>query len=228
MTYVFIMRKILYPIIWTIKSFIYCTLWAPSNVLKKILVHSQTIAFLEKKRGGVPLLYHRIVRHFIKALFKAPYFRNERDGEKRSADYKIVLFEDQRTAQMVRSYMLSSTYYVFFVALSDAYHCGRELVLSFPVGIERLKKSDQDRLISIGARYEADLVKNSVRRRIKYKATGWIEYDEFYPRLSKSIADQIDRILADHYHFSDDELDFVVNYDIKYRLGKEADDDEDE
>jgi hypothetical protein len=199
-----------------------------TNILKKILAHSQTIAFLEKKRGGVPLLYHRIVRHFIKAVFNAPYFRNERDGEKRSDDYKIMLFEDQRTAQLVRSYMLSSTYYMFFVALSDAYHCGRELVLSFPVGIERLKKIDRDKLISIGTRYEDDLVKNSVRRRIKYKTTGWIEYDEFYPRLSKGIADEIDRILADQYKFSDDELDFIVNYDIKYRLGKEADGDEDE
>ena len=117
---------------------------------------------------------------------------------------------------------------MFFVALSDAYHCGRELVLSFPAGINNLTKADWDKLISIGDRYEKDLVKNSVRRRIKYKKTGWIEYDEFYPRLSKFIADEIDLILARHYKFSDDEVDFTINYDIKYRLGKEAETDVEE
>ena len=37
-----------------------------------------------------------------------------------------------------------------------------------------------------------DLELNSVRRRIQYR-TGWVEYDEFYPRLSKPIMDSIDK-----------------------------------
>jgi hypothetical protein len=36
------------------------------------------------------------------------------------------------------------------------------------------------------------------------------------PRLSKSIIDEIDGVLACHYGFTDEELDFIVNYDIKY------------
>jgi hypothetical protein len=27
--------------------------------------------------------------------------------------------------------------------------------------------------------------------------------------------------LARHYGFSEEELDFIINYDIKYRMGKE-------
>jgi len=30
---------------------------------------------------------------------------------------------------------------------------------------------------------------------------------------------EIDRVLADHYGFTDEELDFIINYDIKYRMG---------
>jgi len=44
---------------------------------------------------------------------------------------------------------------------------------------------------------------------------------------SKSIIDQIDSVLAKHYGFTDDELDFIVNYDIKYRMGLGGGDDED-
>jgi len=39
----------------------------------------------------------------------------------------------------------------------------------------------------------------------------------------KPIIDKIDGVLARHYGFSDEELDFIVNYDIKYRLGVDAD-----
>jgi hypothetical protein len=37
---------------------------------------------------------------------------------------------------------------------------------------------------------------------------------------SKPIIDEIDRVLAKHYGFSEEELDFIINYDIKYRMGQ--------
>jgi hypothetical protein len=40
-----------------------------------------------------------------------------------------------------------------------------------------------------------------------------------YARKSKHIIDDIDRILARHYGFTDEELEFIMNYDIKYRMG---------
>ena len=32
----------------------------------------------------------------------------------------------------------------------------------------------------------------------------------------------IDRVLAGHYGFTEEELDFIINYDIKYRMGREG------
>ncbi len=31
--------------------------------------------------------------------------------------------------------------------------------------------------------------------------------------------DEIETVLAGHYSFTDEELDFIINYDIKYRMG---------
>ncbi len=45
---------------------------------------------------------------------------------------------------------------------------------------------------------------------------------------SKPIIDQIDTVLAQHYGFTEEELDFIINYDIKYRMGKELNNGEDE
>ncbi len=198
-----------------------------AGIIDKLYKKQIKVANLERK-SGVAVLYHRIVRHFVKALLTAPFFSNERDGEKKSEDYKVVIVETEEDAMLVRSFLVSSTYYVFFIALSDAYHCGRDLVLAFPVGIDVLTKSAASELRSIGLRHEKDLFENSVRRKIKYKTTGWIEYDEFYPRESKPILDEIDKVLATHYGFTEEELDFIINYDIKYRLGRGAGEEEGE
>lgn len=48
--------------------------------------------------------------------------------------------------------------------------------------------------------------------------------DEFKISLSKSIIDRIDEIIAQYYSFTDEELDFIINYDIKYRMGDELND----
>lgn len=61
-----------------------------------------------------------------------------------------------------------------------------------------------------------DYQKNSV---IRVRAD--CEFQEFKVNVSKPILDEIDAILAKHYSFTDEELDFIINYDIKYRMGKE-------
>jgi hypothetical protein len=40
--------------------------------------------------------------------------------------------------------------------------------------------------------------------------------------LPKPILDEIDTVLAGHYGFTAEELDFIVNNNIKYRLGRGA------
>ena len=79
-------------------------------------------------------------------------------------------------------------------------------------------------LILVVKKLMADLWEKKGRKRCSYKTTGYVEYDEYYPKLSKSIIDEIDKILAQYYNFTDEELDFIINYDIKYRMGDELND----
>lgn len=188
------------------------------KIIERICNNQIQIRNLER-RGGEPIVYHRIVRHFVKSFRRIPYFKNDRDGEKRSDDYKILGFSDVDTGLTIRAFLMSSLYYLFFVSLSDAYHCGRDLVMYFPVWNKPIDGKTAKKLQKLGESLEADLYRNSIRRKIVYKSTGLIEYDEFYPRRSKSLADQIDTLLAEHYGFPPEELDFIINYDIKYRMG---------
>jgi hypothetical protein len=35
------------------------------------------------------------------------------------------------------------------------------------------------------------------------------------------MTDEIDKVLAEHYGFTEKELDYIINYDIKYHMGKD-------
>jgi len=55
-----------------------------------------------------------------------------------------------------------------------------------------------------------------------------VQYDEYYPVSAKTDIDRADCLLARHFALTDEELDYVVNYDIKYRLGADDGDEADD
>jgi len=66
----------------------------------------------------------------------------------------------------------------------------------------------------------AHMTANAERKTISTADGHKITYDNFYGAKSKHIIDEIDRVLARYYGFTDEELDFIINYDIKYRMGR--------
>ena len=76
-------------------------------------------------------------------------------------------------------------------------------------------------LRKLGCRYQKDIKKNSEMMTRVQKKTGETQTQSFRIKLSKPIIDEIDELLAKHYGFTEEELDFIINYDIKYRMGDE-------
>lgn len=64
-----------------------------------------------------------------------------------------------------------------------------------------------------------DLERNSIMQVRVQQRTGRTETQSFKIQKSKHIIDEIDRVLAKHCGFTEEELDFIINYDIKYRMG---------
>jgi hypothetical protein len=191
-------------------------------MLNKLLLQRKQLNHFLVSDPSHSIYAHRIVAHFVKCFDFIPYFWNEKDGIKKSDDYKIFSFKVLSEAFITNALINSTTFYYFYLLYSDAYHCGRELIISFPHDFTSMDPKIMKKVIELNEKLMEVSKANSKRRKIQYR-TGWIEYDEFYPRLSKPIIDQIDTILAQHYGFTQEELDFIINYDIKYRMGKELD-----
>ena len=94
-------------------------------------------------------------------------------------------------------------------------------ISSFPIEIdnELIQK-----LSTLNKRLMDDLKIHSISRiENRNKGIDIVEFTQFNVRESKPIIDKIDTVLGKHYGFTDKELDFIINYDIKYRMGKELD-----
>ena len=74
-------------------------------------------------------------------------------------------------------------------------------------------------LVTLGNMYLEDIQRNSTMLVRRQQQTGRTETQSFKIQKSKPIINQIDCVLAQHYGFTDEELDFIINYDIKYRMG---------
>ena len=90
-------------------------------------------------------------------------------------------------------------------------------IMSFPVPLSIF--SDV-RVGTLAANYLEDIVNNSAMLVRRQKQTGRTETQSFKIQKSKFIIEEIDGALANHYGFTEEELDFIINYDIKYRMGR--------
>lgn len=188
------------------------------KILDKLCALRPTLGDKVRRQAAYYVYCHRIVAHFVKAFDFVPFFHNERDGIKKSEDYKVFSFCNSSERDAVSALLNSNLAYLWFVTYSDVYHFGRELILDFPCNIDELLEISGDQLVNANNHLMKDLQNNSIRRQIPYRTIGIVEYDEFYPRQSKSKINKIDQILAKYFEFSDDELDFIIHYDVKFRL----------
>ena len=89
-------------------------------------------------------------------------------------------------------------------------------IQAFPVPQDALNSAE----IKIASeRYLQELTANSTMLVRQQKSTGRTETQSFKIQRCKPTIDQIDRLLGPLYGLDENEIDFVVNYDLKFRLG---------
>jgi hypothetical protein len=192
---------------------------ANSTFLK--ILKRKILSVQMKSCSDYQVYFHNAPQYWIRAMDFEPYFWNERDGEKRSVQVKTLSFNKGRQKNISVGVINSSLFYWWFILLSDCRHLNLREIENFPVGLDEISDDNYLKLEGLSKELMADYQKNAKRKEAYYKATGKVIYDEFYPKKSKLIIDEIDKVLAEHYGFTEEELDFIINYDIKYRMGKE-------
>lgn len=168
------------------------------------------------------LYYFRAVQYWFKILDKEPKY--EEDGvHKVTGEMKPICFTTNDNRDAVIAILSSSLFFLNYIIWSSC-QVVNSRDFNFDFDMSSINNDILSKLAKFGRLLQKDYQKNSVIKRRNYSKKGrsfTMEKQHFYIKLSKPIIDEIDKVLAKHYGLTDEELDFIINYDIKYRMGDE-------
>ena len=196
--------------------------WAPKlgmeieSVLLEKFRSVKTILKLFMTKSGHRVYYRNSGGLYWKVFtdFPPAFKVNGKTGHStRETSFSLIKREMTKSSIAMLS---SNLFWWWYTVTSDCRSLNPYDVQNFPVHESAL---NDPQLIELGDLYLQDLQRNSTMQVRIQKQTGRTETQSFKIQKSKHIIDQIDRVLAEHYGFTDEELDFIINYDIKYRMG---------
>jgi hypothetical protein len=184
------------------------------SILDK-LASSRTAASSTVPTSGYPVYWVRVPGYFCQFFLEPPMARPEAGGAARPrGELNKIFLPDERTQRILHAVLNSSTYYQFYVAYSDGRHINPSDVQEFPFDLERLDGTIADQLVDLSRQLERE----AARFTSHWRKSGLL-IDSLDSRPLKPLIDQIDAVLAAHYGFSESELEYIVNYDFKFRVG---------
>ena len=172
------------------------------DILSKVMQY-EPLARLRTKGARNRIYYHSGGRYFRKCIRK-----------KLSNEYKELSLQNN-AEDAILCLLSSSLYYWLWIVFSDCYHVTRTDVDMIAVPNSMI---EDKRFQGLSNSLVDDLERNA-EVRIRRRADG-SEREEinYFVGKSKSLIDEIDRVLGEHYGLSEEEICYLVNYDIKYRM----------
>jgi hypothetical protein len=201
--------------------------WRQEVVLSKVQRRAEGQRLgkkLQSQHTGTFVYYQEATNYWLKAVCRVPYYK--KNGIVKEPPHgRFLYLENESTARIVMAIMNSSLFYTWFATFSDGFHLAHALVRDFPLADDLTPLLE---LTTYAQQLEQEITKYARRSTRNTRANGdgkqaahQIELEEYRMRYCKSLLDDIDAVLADYYGFTDEELEFVITYDIKYRLGRE-------
>lgn len=173
-----------------------------------------------ERHGSKIIYYSRKLGAFVQVLNFKPEVRCN-DGTLRDpSEFKKLLFDNSVEADSALLALNSNLFLWFCTVYSDCRHVNKREVEAFPVPFDSLTINAGQQIARLSQRLMENLRVTSEFRTMKF-AHDTLNIQCIIPKKSKLIIDEIDKLLASHYGFTEEELDFIINYDIKYRMGDE-------
>jgi hypothetical protein len=176
--------------------------------------------------GPAKVFYSRKVGYFLQVLDFQPRVLDGRGRPRPPSEFKELRFATAAEANTALCCLNASLFYWFVTVFSDCRHVNKREVDAFPMNISGLAQAETNREITrLAKSLMKDIELNSETRNMTFRHDS-LTVQCIIPKKSKRIIDDIDQLVGLHYEFTAEETDFIVNYDIKYRMGQGADETE--
>lgn len=191
------------------------------SILNKVLSANDSIGLFVSKTSNSKIFYRTTGGLYWKVFtdFSPLFYCNGVKGK--SSRETSISVNTSAEATILVGVLSSSLFWWWYTITSNLRDLNPSDIagFKFPSGLMADKN-----LLRQSSLYISDLKKNSSLLIRQQKGIGETKTQSFKISLSKSIIDRIDEIIAQYYSFTDEELDFIINYDIKYRMGDELND----
>jgi NADPH-dependent 7-cyano-7-deazaguanine reductase QueF-like protein len=206
----------------------------PSYLMKDIIYkmkdisHNKSLIDLFKSQSSTHYLYYfRAVQYWFKILDREPIYLQD-NKPCVTGEMKPIYVTSEQEKNLIISFLSSTTFFVHYITWSSCQVVNsRDFKIYFD--INSFSEKEMNLLSSLGHKLQEDYQHNSHIKIREYSKKGRnfiMKKQHFFIKYSKPIIDEIDKVLAKHYGFTEEELDFIINYDIKYRMGEELNNEE--
>ncbi len=190
-----------------------------SEIIEKIISCKNTFSSWISPTTTEDNIYYKItgVGHWFTITARPPKFLRQ-GQESSSTRESLISFFDKESRGRALSVLNSSLFYWFYQVRTNCRDFNPSDYKTFPTPLSL----DGEDLSKLSEKLCKALDLSSTYINVNHSQTGAIQMEQFKPREAKPIIDEIDRVLAQHYGFTAEELDFIINYDIKYRMGRDS------
>lgn len=153
--------------------------------------------------------------------FQPEFYKN--DLRESSSRETHLYFNSEPDLYVALALLWSNFYWWWYVINSNGRDNNPFDLKSIPITEELFDTKKNTSLVKLGKELMVSLNENSFYDERKH-GSDHTRFQKFKPQASKKIIDNIDKLLSSYYGFSENETTFLINYDLKYRMG--SDDDE--
>ena len=190
-------------------------------VINKILTQTSIRDFLSVS-GCKKIYWVRVPGYFCQFFLEPPRLKPEGGGPWQvRGELNSITIDSDQTQKILHTILNSSTYLQFFVCFTDGRHINPSDVKLYPLSVDRIPAEIKVRLENESMLLKKEMEENTSLWRKSGFLIESVDSVSVKPRL-----DSIDTIFAEYYGFTDEELDFIINYDIKFRMGIDQGEDE--
>jgi hypothetical protein len=188
------------------------------SAFSRILANKGKMGAAVTKSTKCNMYYTRKFGYFLAFLNFVPHITEIKTGRtKLPSELKEFGFNSPESVFVSIAVLSSSTFFWFWNVLSDCRNLNRRDLLAFPLNPDQIPAEIRGKLVTLGKKYISTLRSTSTMM-----LKSGLKIETFDYSVSKPIIDEIDSVLKEYYGFTDEELDFIVNYDIKYRMGRDS------
>ena len=168
------------------------------NILSKLESCRTTLKDIYTHQGA-SVFYRKAGGRYYKVITKT--------STKSSAEGELIV--NSQYQNLVGAVLSSSLFYWFWLIHSDWHNLRSSELEMFPIPYSSFSDEDLDDIKVLYDTYLDDLYKNSQITKTGLRC--------FFARQSKIFIDSIDKFLGKKYGLTDEEINFLINYDYQYR-----------